>query len=1001
MTVRAVALLLSIFSTMSIHAAMTDDEFLDELERRSFQFFWEQANSENGLIADRTKADGSTNFPVASIASVGFGLTGICIADERGWIKHDDAYQRVLTTLRFFAEKLPHEHGFYYHFLDMKTGDRAWKCELSPIDTTLLLAGVLTARQYYKGTEVEELATKIYERADWPWMLDGGQTLAMGWTPEGGFLGGRWDGYSEHMVMYLMGLGSPSYPLPAETWQVWKREPVVTYSGRTFLQCPPLFTHQYSHAWVDFHDKRDAFADYWRNSVLATLAQRQFCMDLQDRFPKYSENLWGITSSDGPDGYKAWGGPPATTQPVVDGTVVPCAPGGSIPFAPRECIAALRNMYDQYGDRIWQKYGFADAFNPHTGWVASDVIGIDVGITLLMAENHRTGFVWKYFMQNPEIKRAMQLAGFRSTSPSLSPTDKRYLRQLARDTWRWIDEYVEPKTGLPYDNAHRGEYTSVSNIGLYLTDVAAAHEIKFISARVAEKKIARALDSLKQFKTSHGFQQSWNSVKTLAPATHDPWVSVLDSGNLAAGLITVGQAFPKFRDDCRDLVAAMDWGAFYDKNRKLLLGGFNTLKGEFNPNWHLPLLGADSRLASFLAIASGKAPPESWDALDRGMEQRHSVRYLVPGWQGGGLFMQYINGLWLDDRHTLMGQSAENFAYAQMMHAAANNYPVWGWSASDSPSGEYIGWGKLRDNIVTPHACALAIQQFPSEVIANLRALELLGARSKDHGFYDAIDIKSGTVATNFLVLDQSMLFLSLVNHLRDDAVRKWFQADPQVKRGRQLIADYRQPAYGTNVSVFVLNGLPRDLRLAPQKVIAARRYDGWQSADWQTLDPAGSLEGGTLTGENEAQAKFAFAWDDNALYFTIQVRDSKVINEREPSKLYEDDCVELYIDPQNDDLRWGNRADFQFGFAPTDKTWEWFGERRTIEATTKTTDTGYVVQAAIPWTLLGVKPEPGTVLQVSPAVHSVGTTGGPAIKLNWNWRPSGDTVRLGRLRLE
>ncbi len=981
--------------------AYSDDKFLDELERRSFRFFWEQTNPENGLIADRAKADGSAKFPVASIASVGFGLSAICIADDRGWVSHDEAYGRVLTTLRFFWEKLPNEHGFYYHFVNMQTGAREWNCELSSIDTALLMAGVLTARQYYKGTEVEELATKIYGRMDWPWMLANGKTLSMGWTPEGGFLNARWANFSEHMVLELMGLGSSTHPLPPETWFAWEREPVITYAGKTYLQCQPLFTHQYSHAWVDFRDKRDAYANYWRNSVLATLAQRQFCIDMQDKFPKYSENLWGITSSDGPDSYKSWGGPPATTQPPIDGTVVPCAPGGSIPFAPRECIDALRFMREQYGNRVWKKYGFVDAFNPQTDWTGPDVIGIDVGITLLMAENYRSGFVWKYFMQNPEIQRAMQIAGFRSTAPTLPKSDRVYLKLLARDTWQCIDSLVEPATGLPYDNAKRTEFTSVSNIGLYLTDVAAANEMGFINARVAEKKIGRALDSLKKLKTWHGFQQSWNSVKTLQPATHDPWVSILDSGNLAGGLIAVGQKYPKFRADCEELVGAMDWGAFYDKNARQLLGGYNTVKEEFNPNWHLPFLGADSRLASFLAIASGKVPAESWDALDRGLEEKYHTRYLKPGWQGGGLFMQYINGLWLNDRGTFMGQSAQNFAFAQMAHAREKNYPVWGWSASDSPSGEYIGWGKLRDDIVTPHASALAIQDFPQEVVANLRVLEKMGARKKRFGFVDAIDISSGKIADNYLVLDQSMLFLSLVNSLRNDAVRKWFQADPSVQQGRQLIKDYRERAFGPNVSVFMLARPAPDLRLAKQKKAVARRFDEWANPEWQTLDARDSLEGGAVTPENEARAKFAFAWDEDNLYFTIQIVDRAVINDREPEKIYEQDCVELYIDPQNDGLRWGNRADCQYGFAVTDKRWEWFDRRVGLTATTQPVSGGYVVQAAIPWTVLGVAPAKGKVLQVSPAVNSIGSPGGAAMKLNWNWQPTGDTVRLGQLILE
>jgi hypothetical protein len=401
----------------------TDDSFLDELERRSFQFFWDEADLKTGLIPDRGDAEGNWHCDVASVATVGYGLTAICIADHRGWIRRDEAYDRVWTTLRTLLEKVPHEHGFFYHFLDAHTGARVWDCEASSIDTALLMNGVLTAREYFAGTDVDRLATEIYRRVDWPWMLNGGRTMSMGWTPEAGFLRYRWDNYSELMMLYLLGLGSRTHPLPPETWRAWQRGPTVTYAGRTYLNCPPLFAHQYSQAWFDFRNCRDEFADYWRNSVDATLAHRQYCVDQAKQFPKYNELTWGLTAADGPGGvYRAFGGPPGS--PDLDGVVVPCAPGGSIPFAPIECVATLRGLHATYGATIWKKYGFVDAFNPHTGWVDTDVIGIDVGITLLMAENQRSGFVWKYFMQNPEMQRAMQLAGFRPLTAPAATLDK-------------------------------------------------------------------------------------------------------------------------------------------------------------------------------------------------------------------------------------------------------------------------------------------------------------------------------------------------------------------------------------------------------------------------------------------------------------------------------------------------------------------------------------------------------------------------------------------------
>lgn len=394
--------------------AMTNDQFLEEWQRRCFAFFWEQADPDTGLIADRAPADGSHRSTVSSIASVGFGLTAICIADERSWISPHDAYQRVLTTLRFL-EQMPTVHGYYYHFVDMKTGQRVWQCEVSSIDTALLMAGVLTAGEYYADTEVADIARRLYERVEWPWMLNGGDTLSMGWRPESGFIDARWEHYSEHMILQLLGLGSPTHPLPPMTWHQWKREPVIEYEGMTFLSYPPLFIHQFSHAWIDFRGVRDDYADYWINSVLATRAQRIMAIRLRDRFPFYGENLWGITSSDSEMGYTDWveGDPTA----AYNGTIVPCAAAGSMPFLPQEAIAAVRHMYDAFGDKAWKHYGLVDAFNPHTGWYAQDVIGIDVGITLLMIENHRSQFVWRHFMRIEPVQRAMEIAGFQPYAP--------------------------------------------------------------------------------------------------------------------------------------------------------------------------------------------------------------------------------------------------------------------------------------------------------------------------------------------------------------------------------------------------------------------------------------------------------------------------------------------------------------------------------------------------------------------------------------------------------
>lgn len=399
-------------------SAVSDDEFLNEVERRSFQFFLKETEPATGLVPDRAGADGSWRENVASVAATGFGLAALCVGAERGWITRTDAVARAVTTLKFARDRLAHERGFFYHFVNREMGDRVWACEVSPMDTALFLCGALAAREYFRDPQLERLVAAVYGRVDWRWMLDGGATLRLGWRPESGFLPYRWDTYAEHMAMYLLGLGAPEQALPPGCWDAWRRAPVGHYAGLTYLQLAPLFVHQFSHAFVDFRDQHDGYADYWRNSELATRAQRQLCLDLRAKFPHYSTDCWGITASDSPTGYRAWGGPPPT--PDVDGTVVPCAAGGSLPFAPAECLTVLRNIADKYGARVWKPYGFVDAFNPQTGWYSPDVLGIDVGILLLMAENQRSGLIWRAFMSAPEIQRGLKLARFRAIAPQVA-----------------------------------------------------------------------------------------------------------------------------------------------------------------------------------------------------------------------------------------------------------------------------------------------------------------------------------------------------------------------------------------------------------------------------------------------------------------------------------------------------------------------------------------------------------------------------------------------------
>jgi hypothetical protein len=388
-----------------------DEQFLDELEKRNFQFFWEQASPQTGLVRDRCNVQANDNSVVASIAATGFGLTALCIADKRGFVSRAEAQDRVLLALRFLWKKMPTHRGFFYHFADINTGERVWDSEVSSVDTSILLCGILTCRRHFpEHSEISLLAYQIFNRVDWSWLSEDTSLLPHGWTPEGGFLPYRWDYYSEMMMIYLLGLGSLTHPLPTEAWNAWKRTK-FEFDGNGYIgSFAPLFVHQYSQAWFDFRNRRDAYANYFKNSALATDAHRRFCLELAKQFPDYSDDLWGITASDSQKGYVIWGGPPMIGP--IDGTVVPSAPAGSLPFLPQAVIRVLKNIKDHY-EKAWSRYGFVNAFNPLKNWYDSDVVGIDTGITMLMAENVRSSFVWDTFMKNPEAQRGMERAGFK------------------------------------------------------------------------------------------------------------------------------------------------------------------------------------------------------------------------------------------------------------------------------------------------------------------------------------------------------------------------------------------------------------------------------------------------------------------------------------------------------------------------------------------------------------------------------------------------------------
>jgi hypothetical protein len=442
-------------------ASSGQQAFLDTLSHRTFDFFWETTNPRNGLTPDRwpTKS-------FSSVAAVGFALTSYPIGVQHGWVSRDAARERVLTTLRFFwtapqgpqATGVTGYHGFFYHFLDMETGRRFDRVELSTIDTALLLAGALTCREYFDrddagDREVRALADSIYSRVDWQWARDGGTVVSMGWRPDSaayqnarGFIVSTWRGYDEGMILYVLALGSPTHPIDPGAWKEW----TSTYHwdrfyGQEFIQFAPLFGHQYSHTWVDFRGIQDEYMrgrgiDYFENSRRATLAQRAYATANPESWRGYGPDVWGLTASDGPldstfvvDGqtrrfHTYWARGAAAADIRDDGTLAPTAAGGSIAFAPEVVVPALIAMRERYGEPLFGRYGFVDAFNPtlrasgpalHHGrivngvsWFDTDYLGIDEGPIIAMTENRRSGLVWSLMRKSPYVVRGLCQAGF-------------------------------------------------------------------------------------------------------------------------------------------------------------------------------------------------------------------------------------------------------------------------------------------------------------------------------------------------------------------------------------------------------------------------------------------------------------------------------------------------------------------------------------------------------------------------------------------------------------
>lgn len=417
-------------------------EFVEDLMERTFTYFWEIVDTETWQTDDRYP---SRTF--VSVAATGFALPAYVIGIHNEYITRKEGAERVHNVLEWLwnspqgddPEGVTGHRGFFYHFLNYESGTRYQQVELSTIDTALLMAGILTAQSYFDGndpleTKIRELADLLYRRVEWDWAMNGSSTMSMGWHPESGFIESQWEGYDESMILMVLGLGSPTHPIPDESWEVWTSTNTWTnFYGFEHINFGPLFGHQYSHMFIDFREIQDDYIrkkgiDYFENSRRATLANRAYCIDNPGEFSGYSENIWGLTASDGPaneskniDGravkfhtYTARGA--ADGYIVDDGTIVPTAAGGSIPFAPEETLNALYTMKDRFGVNLYAEYGFLDSFNftyDKDGWFNPDYIGIDQGPIIIQLENYQTELIWNTLKENKYIIKGLKKAGFK------------------------------------------------------------------------------------------------------------------------------------------------------------------------------------------------------------------------------------------------------------------------------------------------------------------------------------------------------------------------------------------------------------------------------------------------------------------------------------------------------------------------------------------------------------------------------------------------------------
>ena len=401
-----------------------DTLLLKEL-KASYRFFIKETNVDlksrgYGLIKDKDMyAD-----EIASIASVGYGLAALVIGTHRNWISYPEAYRRASKTLDTFLNYVEGKNGFYYHFVNIHTGKREWNCEISIIDTAIFICGAILAGEFFQG-KIKQKAEELYKRINWQWYRNKESNyFYMGYKPETGFWG-HWDMYAEQLMLYVLGVASPTYPIPKTMYDDMKKE-TCTYEGIEniiYTYCGTLFTYQFSHAWIDFRDRKDENGiDWFENSKKATIANRTYCIKNKDRFKTFGENSWGLTACVGPNGYSGgYGAMPALADvdKQNDGTISPCGAAGSIVFTPELSIKALENFYNHY-PKLWGRYGFIDGYNLENGeWYSKEVIGIDKGISMMMIENYLSQLLWKQFMKNEYVQKGLEMLNINKKSRNM------------------------------------------------------------------------------------------------------------------------------------------------------------------------------------------------------------------------------------------------------------------------------------------------------------------------------------------------------------------------------------------------------------------------------------------------------------------------------------------------------------------------------------------------------------------------------------------------------